>query len=129
MLIWKPNPDHPAFEFRVEILSEQGYPLFLKGSYNPLIPMCSYVIIHRQGGRIYALDVGKAHRNPSGQHIGETHKHRWTERFGDREAYEPTDITVGAEAPLLLWQQFCQEANLSHNGMLSEPPPWQEELF
>ncbi len=34
---WSEDEDHsPTVEFRAEITSQAGYPLFLRGSYNPL---------------------------------------------------------------------------------------------
>ncbi len=119
----------PCSEFRVEITSPAGYPLFLKGSYNPIIPALSYHIIHRAAGRIYGLDLGKDHRNPDGQHTGEKHKHRWNEPLRDKEAYVPQDITALATDPVNVWQQFCIEAKLIHNGSMASPPPQQLDLF
>lgn len=74
---WTENPAHaPTVEFRVSVESEESYPIFVKGSYNKLIQALTYVLIHRQFGRIYGLDLGKDHRNPDGQRVGETHKSR-----------------------------------------------------
>jgi hypothetical protein len=75
---WSEDEDHsPGVEFRTEVRSDAGYPLFIKGSYNPLIEALSYNLIHRGSGRIYGLDIGKEHHNPSCVYIGEIHKHRW----------------------------------------------------
>src|SRR4051812_26304186 len=75
---WEEDEDHsPAVEFRAEIDSDAGYPLFISGSYNPLAHALSYTLIDRGSGRIYALDLGKDHHNPSCQFVGEKHKHRW----------------------------------------------------
>lgn len=126
---WREDEDHsPAVEFRAEIASGPGYPVFVRGSYNPLVPALSFAIIHRNVGRIYGLDLGKAHHNPSCERVGETHKHRWTETYGDKHAYEPADITTGAEDPVCVWEQFCTEARLKHEGTLAPPPPYQEEI-
>ncbi|MDB9493421.1 hypothetical protein PN441_12970 [Spirulina major CS-329] len=119
----------PRSGFRVEILSPAGYPLFLKGSYNPIIVALSYHIIHRTVGRIYGLDLGKDHRNPNGQRVGEKHKHRWRESLRDKEAYIPPDITAPATEPVRVWEQFCQEAKIHHNGSMDTPPPTQLDLF
>ncbi|WP_072620517.1 hypothetical protein [Spirulina major] len=72
----------PRSGFRVEILSPAGYPLFLKGSYNPIIVALSY-------------------------HI----------------------ITAPATDPVRVWEQFCQEAKIHHNGRMDTPPPTQLDLF
>ena len=57
---WNNDEDHsPAVEFRVEVESDPGYPIFVKGSYNAVIGTLSYALIHRGSGRVYALDLGK----------------------------------------------------------------------
>ncbi len=79
-ITWLEDEDHsPAVEFRAEVESEAGWPLFVKGSYNAPAGTLSYALVHRGSGRIYALDLGKDHHNPSCQNVGERHKHRWTE--------------------------------------------------
>lgn len=129
-IAWKEDEDHsPCVEFRAEVQSEAGWPLFVRGSYNPLIPTLSYAIILKTVGRIYGLDMGKRHHNPQCSQLGETHKHRWTEQFRDKEAYEPDDITKPASDPAAVWAQFCSEANLTHEGTMTGPPPVQGELF
>lgn len=129
-IVWDEDEDHsPAVEFRAEIISDAGYPLFVKGSYNPLTEKLTYALIHRGIGRIYALDLGQDHRNPDGQMVGEKHKHRWNENVKDKAAYVPTDITAPATEPVNVWQQFCQEARITHNGEMRLPPPTQLDLF
>jgi len=129
-IAWDEDEDHsPAVEFRAEIASEAGYPLFVKGSYNPLTEKLTYALIHRGAGRIYALDLGQDHRNPNGQLVGEKHKHRWDENVRDKDAYVPTDITAPATEPVNVWQQFCAEARITHNGAMKSPPPTQLDLF
>lgn len=127
---WQEDEDHsPSVEFRAEVRSDAGWALFVRGSYNPLIPALSYALILKTAGRVYALDLGKDHHNPRCDQVGERHKHRWTEQFRDREAYVPDDITAEASKPLEVWRQFCAEANLTHNGTLFPPPPTQGDLF
>ena len=90
---WSADEDHsPAVEFRAEIISELGYPLFVRGSFNPSAQTLTYAIIHASCRRIYALDMGKDHHNPSCTNVGEKHKHRWTDQFRDKDAYVPSDI-------------------------------------
>lgn len=127
---WHEDEDHsPSVEFRAEVSSTAGWPLFVRGSYNPLIPALSYTVILKTEGRIYALDLGKDHHNPQCNQVGEKHKHKWNEPFRDKEAYAPDDITAPADDPVAVWQQFCTEASLTHNGTLKAPPPIQMELF
>ena len=129
-LEWQPDPDHsPSVEFRAEVDSDAGHPLVVVGSYNRLVQALSYTLLHRESGRVYALDLGKDHRNPDGQLVGEKHKHRWTEKHRDKEAYDPPDITSGPSQPLQVWTQFCAEAKLTHKGTLRAPPPVAVEEF
>lgn len=121
---WREDEDHsPAVEFRAEVLSDAGWPLVVCGSFNALAGTLTYAMIHRGMGRVYALDLGKDHRNPDGDMVGEKHKHRWTKRFRDKEAYVPEDITANVESPVDVWQQFCVEAGITHRGALRGPPP------
>jgi hypothetical protein len=129
-LEWTEDEDHsPSVEFRAVLSSAAGHPLFVRGSFNRLARTLSFVVIHRSVGRIYGLDLGKPHRNPSREWVGETHKHTWTEEFRDKEAYEPPDITASVNDPVSVWGQFCEEARITHSGRMVPPPPVQEELF
>jgi hypothetical protein len=40
----------------------------------------------------------------------------------------PDDVTGAVDAPLVVWEQFCAEARILHEGELQEPPPMQEEM-
>lgn len=94
-IVWEEDEDHsPAREFRAEIISDSGYPIFVNGSHNKEIATLSFTLVHRGAGRIYALDLGKDHHNRTCQFVGEKHKHRWKDPFRDTEAYIPTDITA-----------------------------------
>ena len=129
-IVWQEDEDHsPSVEFKVQVETDRGYPLFMKGTFNPLIPAISYALISKTSGRIYALDLGKGHKNPDGTRVGDTHKHRWSEAFKDKQAYEPSDITASADDPVQVWQQFCLEATIQHNGHMLPPPPVQVNLF
>jgi len=127
---WDEDEDHsPAVEFRKEVTSTPGYPLFVRASFNSLARTLSYALIHRATGRIYALDLGKDHHNPSCTTVGEKHKHRWRESMRDKEAYVPADITAAASDPVRVWRQFCAEAAITHSGELHAPPAVQWELL
>jgi hypothetical protein len=129
-ITWEMDEDHsPTVEFRVNVMSQARYPLFVKGSYNPAAQTLTFALIHRYFGRIYALDMGKDHHNPSCSNVGRKHKHRWSETLRDKEAYVPDDITALVNDPISVWQQFCNEAHLTHNGVMYSPPPLQLELF
>ena len=127
-IVWGDHPQHAGVqEFRIPIDSDAGYPLFLVGRYNDAMGKLTYAIIHRNEGRIYALDLGAIHRNPSpseggtGELLEGTHKHYWTEEHSDKWAYRPRDITETWEQPLTVWQQFCAEARIDHRGDLQPP--------
>ncbi|MCR4315422.1 MAG: hypothetical protein NUW37_03625 [Planctomycetes bacterium] len=127
---WSEDEDHsPSVEFPVEVRSREGLPLFVKGSYNPLIPALSYSLILKTVGRIYGLDLGKDHHNPECNQVGEKHKHKWTEQSRDKWAYAPEDITEPPSNPVGVWNQFCSEANIKHSGKIFEPPQFQHDLF
>lgn len=127
---WVEDEDHsPAVGFTVEVLSGPGYPLYAKGYFNRAARKLTYVLIHRAEGRIYGLDLGKDHRNPDGSLVGEKHKHRWSEQTGVKDAYAPEDITATVDHPSEVWEQFCAEANVSHDGDMAAPPPEQLDMM
>jgi hypothetical protein len=127
---WQEDEDHsPGVEFRAQVDSDPGFPLFIKGWYNREAVTLSYALIHRGVGRIYGLDLGKDHHNPSCVYVGERHKHSWTELVKDKDAYVATDITVPVTDPIEVWRQFCQEANINHTGVMHSPPPRNMEMF
>jgi hypothetical protein len=127
---WSEDKDHsPTLEFQTPVNSDPNYPIVLRGSYNPLSESLTYVLIHKKFGRIYALDMGKDHRNPAGELVGEKHKHRWDEILRDKKAYEPDDITASKNNPVAVWKQFCDEAKIIHTGKMYEPPSLQLEAF
>lgn len=129
-IVWEEDEDHsPCQEFRAEIQSGSGWPLFVRGSYNPLIPALSYVLLLKTTGRIYGLDLGKDHHNPQCRQVGEKHKHRWSEQFRDKEAYVPDDITAPANDPAAVWNQFCAEAAITHQGRMTPPAARTGDLF
>jgi hypothetical protein len=127
---WGEDEDHsPSVEFRAEVTSDAGYPIFVRGSYNASALTLTYALIHRGSGRIYALDLGKDHHNPECPYVGEKHKHRWNEVVRDKEAYVPSDITASANDPVAVWKQFCVEAKIQHTGTMQAPPQQQLELI
>lgn len=124
-ITWQNDEDHsPCVEFRKEIHSDMGYPLFVSGSYNHEAQTLSFTVIHRSVGRIYALDLGKNHRNPHDRSLlGDKHKHGWSEQYRDKEAYVPEDIDATIDDPAQVWAQFCMEACIVHNGKIVTPKP------
>ena len=127
---WAKDEDHsPALEFRVQVESHQGWPLFVNGRYNRHAGTLTYALILKTIGRIYSLDLGKDHHNPHCEQVGDKHKHRWSEQYRDKEAYVPDDVTAPVSDPVAVWGQFCAEARIRHDGTMSQPPPEQRELW
>lgn len=118
----------PASWFLVDVASEGDYPLSIKGWYNPASGKLSFSLLVHGEGRVYGLDLGAEHRNPDGQLIGETHKNRWKDGQRDKHAYAPPDITATWSEPESVWEQFCREINLRHDGTMY-PPVAQGEFW
>ena len=129
-LEWSESDNHVSWlKFRADIDSEDGYPLSVAGSYNPIVEKVSFALIYGGVGRVYALDLGVKHHNPTCENVGDTHKHRWTDCYRDKLAYEPDDITATVAEPVAVWEQFCDEALIDHDGTLAPPPALQTEIF
>ncbi len=129
-LRWDDDHDHaPAVEFRAEVESDEGWPLFVAGRFNPAAGTLSFALVYRGAGPIYALNLGADHHNPTCERVGEKHKHRWTEGLREKVAYVPEDITAPWTDPLPVWQQFCGEVGIRLDGALAPPPPQQGALF
>lgn len=121
-IVWDKDEGHsPARVFRAEVVSAAGWPLFVQGRYNPLAGTLTYALILQTEGRIYGLCMGKDHHNPQCNQVGEKHKHRWSERYRDKEAYIPNDITASVSDPVAVWKQFCEEAGIEHDGKMNPP--------
>ena len=127
---WLGDEDRsPGLEFRVEVISDPGFPLFIKGWYNQEAQTLSYALIHRGVGRIYGLDLGRDHHNPSCVYVGEKHKHSWDDIVRDKDAYVPGHITAAANDPVGVWREFCQEVKINHTGVMHQPPRVTMEMF
>lgn len=98
----------------------------VRGTFNSFKGSMSFAILlpkEGQSHRIYCLcHGGERHRNPDSQLVGSLHKHRWCEKHGDREAYEPTDILKPPTDLAGVWQEFCAEAVIQHAGKFHVPP-------
>ena len=123
----KDQGNSPALVFQSPVESDAGHPLVAVGWMNPQTAKLSFSLIYRGTGRVYGLDLGADHRNPDGERVGEKHKHRWKDRYRDKWAYVPSDITEPWSKPVEVWRQFCGEAMIVHNGEMRQPQS-QEEL-
>ena len=120
-IAWEGAGNSPTRQFIVDIQSNGGHSIFVKGWYNPRSGKLSYSIIHGQAGRIYGLDLGADHQNPDGEFVGEKHKNYWVPGRRDKWAYVPEDITEPWNRPAAVWGEFCAEANIQHLGRLRDP--------
>ncbi len=107
--------------FDSQVLNDSGEPLYLRGWFNPYSGKLSFTLLRQGTGRIYGLDLGAGHRDPKGETIEGTHKHRWTEQYRDKQAYDPPDITADWNDPRSAWQQFCAELTMQHDGIFQSP--------
>ena len=122
-IAWTPDDRHAgALEFRAIVLSDAGYPLFIAGWYRPQTASLTYTLVHDGARRIYAINFGHPHTNPSSsERVGTKHKHYWTEEFQDRMAYNPHDVTEPWHRPIAVWRQFCAESGIDHRGIMYSP--------
>ena len=122
-IAWTDDLDHfPAQEMRASIESDQAWPIWAYGWWQPRYEKISYALIHRPGGRVFGLDIGGGrHGNPGGASIHGTHLHRWTAAHHDGIAVLRPDITLPWTQPVELWELFCAEANIAHLGRLAMP--------
>jgi len=128
-LAWSTSAEHPTWVgFSADVASTAGYPLFVNASLNAIAGKLAFALVHREEGRIYGLCLGTAHSDPEHGPTGEKHKHRWSERFVDKSSYVPEDITAPVSEANSVWQQFCREAKITHDGVLGAAPMQQMEL-
>lgn len=129
-IAWGDDIDHhPAREFRAKIRNDGNYSMFVEGEYIPPSGKLSYSLILRGTGRIYGLNLGKAHRNPDGKMVQGKHKHYWKDGYRDKFAYIPEDITATWDQPIEVWRQFCAEANIRHQGIMRQPDEQRSPLI
>ena len=129
-IAWREDEDRsPAREFRIDVESTSGWPLFVKGRCNAAAGTLTYALILKTAGRIYGVDLGKDHHNPQCDQVGEKHEHRWSERYGDKEAHVPHEVNAPVSDPVAVWREFWAEARIRHDGSMNPLPPEREELW
>lgn len=121
------NDKKYTIEFNVPI--EVNYPgkFVLIGTYNYSLNRFTFTILYNNEFRIKALDIGKGHKNPDKKRIGKKHKHKWTDKYKDKWAYEPNDITTGASIEQIFYE-FLKECNIIYTGNKFTIPPYQLEM-
>lgn len=122
-LAWTDDRSHPPAQgFRADISSDHGWPIWVRGWWQPSSRKLSYTIVHIEAGRIFSWDLGSVpHANPDGTQLEGAHMHLWTDEHSDHLAIVRPDIGLTWEHPLDIWQMFCIEANITHLGVLSPP--------
>lgn len=92
----------------------EGARVKLVGTFNVRTQNLSYTLVWA-GCRIRSLDVGgPSHPNPDGELLPTPHKHRWTDRYRDRVAYVPLDITSTQLRGI--FYEFLAECNIEMEG-------------
>ncbi len=111
------NVNYRKFRACIEY-RDQSKDLILCGAYCMSKEAIHFAIIYK-GVSIYRLDVGSNHRHKnSGEYVGELHKHKLRDNDKEDDTYIPDDITSAFPNVLEIWQQFCKECKLRHNGRL-----------
>jgi hypothetical protein len=91
-----------------------------------------YTLVVLRGEQVLRrLDVRGSHGNPAmvGGQVWkrQTHKHRWTDIYADKEAYTPPDISADKAAFTrneyeTTFREFCTESNIDFKGQWQDPP-------
>jgi hypothetical protein len=116
-IAWSSSDDKAyTVEFNVPIKIDYPCKLILIGSYNFRIERFSFTILYNNEARIRSLDIGTDHKNPDDKKkIGKKHKHKWTNKYKDKLAYVPDDITTGAKIHKVFYE-FLKECNIEYKG-------------
>jgi hypothetical protein len=116
---WRKRGDGNWY-MEMPVEAEEQLPLRLYGRFNPrtgnytFIFFCGEVNLRR-------LDVGKRHHNPECEDIGEVHKHKWTNRFRDKWAYEPVEVRT-TDPIAMAFGIFLNECSIALEGRFVGPP-------
>jgi len=100
----------------------KGFAVHVRGSINVFAEKLTYQIEIPSVGPVYRLCLDRPHTNPDGSVVGPVHKHRYRTQHEMKKAYTPKDITEPWSHPDRVWREFCDEANIIHNGALEKPP-------
>lgn len=119
-IVWALDEDHsPALRFRREVRSD--WSLFVAGRYSPPAGKLTYALILRGVGRVYGLDIGTDHHNPTCERVGDVHVHRWSEAHGTDFATVPHGIKDSVSDTCGVWRRFCRMAGIDHAGHMRDP--------
>lgn len=127
---WMSQPSNTKWvQFGAFLDSPHESTVRLNMAVSVLLPEKYKIIVLRGEQALRRLDVRGSHGNPPAGTPGvwhrQTHKHRWTDRFGDKEAYTPPDITTTTFDPgehEATFRALCKECNIEFRGSWSDPP-------
>jgi len=112
---WKEEEGQWYMEVPVE--APEDWPLRLYGRFNPRTGHCTFILFcGRQNLR--RLDAGKRHHNPECDNTTPFHKHKWTDRFRDKWAYDVSPVSSISDA----FHLFVEECNIQLHGSFKAPP-------
>lgn len=118
---WNQDKSGIVFDFRVKVRSDSGDQLSVKGSYNRKLGKISYTLFTTD--RIFSVDYDRDHGD-----AGNFHVHTWDESKRKCIATKATAASEISRDPLRLWKWFCEQAHITHDGVLQSLPPVQETL-
>ncbi len=116
---WQQRDDGNWY-MEMPVEAPEQWPLRLYGRFNPRTG-CYTFILFCGTLNVRRLDVGKRHHNPDCNDVGPVHKHTWTDRSGDKWAYEPSDIS-SANSIRETFFAFLAECHIAFEGQFREPP-------
>lgn len=113
----------------------QGQHIELRLRVHPKAPEQLHAMLIWRQLNVRRLDVRDDHVNDATGEVwrGKTHKHRWTDRYGDGEAYTPEDIPEPDDSPVGpthyrgIVEAFCRECNIDPEGLEWRDPDLREE--
>lgn len=125
-ILWKCPKDHPDWsKSEVRVFHDEIGEMKMVLSVSRDGRKVNFAVIYR-GARVRSLDLNGVHTQPDGTRFDrKTHKHTYTDRYGDSWAYLPDDIT--SNMPDEAFRQFCSECNIDFRGNWS-PLPTQKDL-
>lgn len=127
-LRWADDEDQSCgLEFSAPLASPD--PLLVRGQRCDPAGSLRFALILRGVGRIAALHLGHAHQGPDGRRCDALHVHRWSPPFRDHLAV-PVPLDPDAPDPVAhVWHIFLKLMRITHEGVLTAPPPRQETLL
>lgn len=124
-LHWQ-RDEHGNWFVRVPVECKETRNLEWYARYNPLSGNYTSILFWQKQTIIRRLDIGKSHQNPDGTRVGRLHKHRLTDKYGDRVAYEPPEMSLVDDMVTTLGK-FLEECNVEPRVNMLAPPTLQQD--